>query len=411
MKEEDIWRRLLVKMFNSDPAFKRLCLLNDWWRLLSAPGPENRSQSERRCQEIYYKVRNFDSVWSAPAEKTGKILAGGLFSCVKLHGDSLFVGMLDGLIKMWSLSQLEVGRRPVRVMEGHEESVTCLDVMERVLVSGSLDHSVRVWSTESSSLLRVLRRQGSPIVMVRLLSDRLLWWTRSGSFQISSWRTFKRVEPDLRFSLMEDPVFCLMEVGEHYVVTTDTQKTAGLNSRDLVIYSSRTGMRLFEKDIFASHDISCLALDGHLLYIGCGNTVEVWDINISTCLAIIQSAAPDLLNINVKNIAVSDCLLVASLSNGNLFYMEVIKIIEQSLLTSTEPAIINWQVSGTTIRNTEQIWKNIDFSDKSLVFGLERRLGDIKVIRWEKTVEESSVRNAKLEYCQDSENFLDIDLK
>ena len=93
-----------------------------------------------------------------------------------------------------------------------------------------------------------------------------------------------------------------MDVGEHYVVTTETENAAGLNTRDLVVYSSRNGMRLFEKDIFACRDISCLALHGHLLYIGCGNTVEVWDINISTCLAIVQSASSDFHNINVKNI-------------------------------------------------------------------------------------------------------------
>ena len=410
MREEHIWRRLLIRMFTTEPAFKRLCLLNDWWRLLPNPRQDTELDTERKCKEICYKIRNFDALWKTPSMETGKIYAGGLFSCVKLSGDSLFVGMLDGLIKMWNLSEAGAGRRPVRVFEGHEESVTCVDVADSVLVSGSLDHTVRVWSTETSSLLRVLRRQGSPIVMVRLLSDRLLWWTRSGSFQISSWNGFKRVEPDVKFSLMEDPVFCLMEVGEHYVVTTETQEAAGLSSRDIVVYSSRSGTRLFEKDIFAGRDISCLALHGHLLYIGCGRTVEVWDVNISTCLAILQAASTDLLNITVKKIAVSDFLLVASLSNGNMFYMPVINIIEQSLLTSSEPAIINWQVSAETITNTEQTWKNIDFSDKSIVFGLERKLGDIKIIRWDKSVGDS-LAGAKVKQLEDSSAIFDIDLK
>ena len=112
----------------------------------------------------------------------------------------------------------------------------------------------------------------------------------------------------------------------------------------------------------------------------------------------------------MKKIAVSDFLLVASLSNGNMFYMPVINIIEQSLLTSSEPAIINWQVSAETITNTEQTWKNIDFSDKSIVFGLERKLGDIKIIRWDKSVGDS-LAGAKVKQLEDSSAIFDIDLK
>ena len=113
-------------------------------------------------------------------------------------------------------------RKPWRVFEGHEESVTCLDVDEEVLVSGSLDRSVRVWSLESSKLLRVLRREGSPIVTIRLLSDRLLWWAKSGNFQISSWETYNKVDLKCRFTIQEDPIKCIMCIGENYIVTNQT---------------------------------------------------------------------------------------------------------------------------------------------------------------------------------------------
>ena len=205
----------------------------------------------------------------------------------------------------------------------------------------------------------------------------------------------------MKFNLIEDPVSCLMDVGEHYVVTTETQEAGGLSSRDLVVYSSRTGMRLFEKDIFSSHDISCLALYGPLLYLGAGNTVEVWDVNISSCLAIIQSGSPDFNNIRVNNVAASDFLMVASLSNGNIFYIPVMEIIRQSLLASSEPAIINWQVAATLLSNTELTWKNIDFSRDNIVFGLEKKLGDIKIMTWNRTGEKP-----RLKYTEE-----DIDLK
>ena len=216
-------------------------------------------------------VTNYETIYSVNNLTSIKLMAGGLFSCLHLHHNLLFAGMLDGLIKMWDVTSLAQGasdlRRPLKLFEGHEESVTCLDVTAGLLVTGSLDRSVRVWSLESSSLLRVLRREGSPIHCVKMLSDRLLWWSRSGAFNISTWSGHTKVEAAFKFNINEDPNTCLMCINEHYIVTNQTEQNA-FNTRDVVVYSSATGMRLFEKDIFSSKDITCLSLEGHLLFIG-----------------------------------------------------------------------------------------------------------------------------------------------
>ena len=95
----------MLRMFNTDESFRTLCLLNDWWTFLSnPPSGHNEVETERKCKEICYKIQNFDSLWRSPTPDSGKIFAGGLFSCVKVRGNSMFVGMLDGLIKMWNLA-------------------------------------------------------------------------------------------------------------------------------------------------------------------------------------------------------------------------------------------------------------------------------------------------------------------
>ena len=46
----------------------------------------------------------YSQLWDAASVTTTKVMAGGLFSCVRLDGGRLLGGMLDGLIKMWSVA-------------------------------------------------------------------------------------------------------------------------------------------------------------------------------------------------------------------------------------------------------------------------------------------------------------------
>ena len=46
----------------------------------------------------------YSQLWDAASVSATKLMAGGLFSCVRLDGGRLLVGMLDGLIKMWSVA-------------------------------------------------------------------------------------------------------------------------------------------------------------------------------------------------------------------------------------------------------------------------------------------------------------------
>ena len=65
------------------------------------------------------------------------MITGGLYSALHLHGKFLFTGMLGGLIKMWELA---TPGRPLRVLEGHEERVTCFsssnDTLAGILLDG-----------------------------------------------------------------------------------------------------------------------------------------------------------------------------------------------------------------------------------------------------------------------------------
>ena len=85
----------MIKSFISEASLRRLCLLNSW--------PNSTAwEEESICRQVYYRVKNFHSLWRTEDLSTTE-LPGHMFSCLKLSGDSLFTGMINGDIREFNL--------------------------------------------------------------------------------------------------------------------------------------------------------------------------------------------------------------------------------------------------------------------------------------------------------------------
>ena len=76
----------------------------------------------------------------------------GLVTSVAVEGNVVVSGSLDKTIRVWDR---ESGKA-LRVLEGHSEFVTSVAVTGNVVVSGSIDETIRIWDRESGKMLRVL---------------------------------------------------------------------------------------------------------------------------------------------------------------------------------------------------------------------------------------------------------------
>ena len=47
------------------------------------------------------------------------------------------------------------------------------------------------------------------------------------------------------------------------------------------------------------------------------------------------------------------------------------------------PALLTWEESGSLICNKDRAWRNIHSAGNKIAFGLERKLGHIKVYQWQ----------------------------
>ena len=199
--------------------------------------------------------------------------------------------MLDGLIKMWELA---APSRPLRVLEGHEERVTCFSSNRDTLASGSLDHTVRLWSCTSGAMLRVLST--GEVAALKMEPGFLAWVTSSGSLQKYTWdgETPYKCLPKLRVKLGFRPDSSLLALGSSHVVA------ARRADRELAVYCLNTGHRLPDCDVVCGGELVCVALTGSLLAIAWGATVEVWSLAENSCLAVISSSLPGYIPSQVK---------------------------------------------------------------------------------------------------------------
>lgn len=126
--------------------------------------------------------------------------------------------------------------RSIRVLPGHEKAVCSLAANERWVVSGSQDHTIRVWDLESNSTKTILRGHVDSVSVLRFFPNGQLI---SGSFDRSirvwddanGWKSAGFVAPMAH----DDPITCLM------VISRTNQLASGTSGGEIKIWSPLPG--------------------------------------------------------------------------------------------------------------------------------------------------------------------------
>jgi F-box/WD-40 domain protein MET30 len=88
------------------------------------------------------------------------------------------------------------GRCVVRTLHGHEDGVMCLQFAENlaylpypVLISGSYDHTVRVWNTDTGAQIRCMRGHTRAIRALQFDEFKLITGSMDRTLRVWNWRT------------------------------------------------------------------------------------------------------------------------------------------------------------------------------------------------------------------------------
>ena len=106
--------------------------------------------------------------WSLASGECHKILIGhiGAVNCVALdphNKRNIYTGGADSLIKCWDSITGDL----LRDLKGHDATILCLFTHNRILYSGSADHTARAWAMEYGECTRIYWRNTSSVTCVQ----------------------------------------------------------------------------------------------------------------------------------------------------------------------------------------------------------------------------------------------------
>eukprot|EP00736_Rhodelphis_marinus_P008238 Rmarinus@m.27171 len=178
----------------------------------------------------------------------------------------------------------EVGET-IKTLDGHEDQVRAVAFSSdgKNILSGSMDHSVRLWDTDSGTCLRVMHGHTLETVSVAFSPDNQLLVSSSWDKQIRVWEK----ETGKLLKVMEghsDIVKAVCFTGDGTKIVSGSRDKTGR------IWSVKTGECLFVLTEHNNRVVSsvCPGPEGHLCFTGCKDgRVRMWDANTGKLVRIL----------------------------------------------------------------------------------------------------------------------------
>ncbi|KAI9745512.1 MAG: SCF ubiquitin ligase complex subunit cdc4 [Claussenomyces sp. TS43310] len=251
---------------------------------------------------------------------TGKVVAG---KPVMVPEKPLIItGSRDSQLRVWRLPEqggkrfMQISGTPdtdcpyfIRVLQGHNHSVRAIAAHEDTLVSGSYDHSVRVWKISTGETVHLLRGHEQKVYSVVLDNTRKRCISGSMDNTVKIWSLDTG---SCLFTLIgHSSLVGLLDLKEDRLVSAAADST-------LRIWDPETGSC---KATLSAHTgaITCFQHDGTKVVSGSDRTLKMWNVRTGECL---QDLLTDLSG--VWQVKFDDRRCVAAVQRDGLTYIEVI---------------------------------------------------------------------------------------
>eukprot|EP00808_Paulinella_micropora_P023114 g67260.t1 len=349
LRSEAVWRQLFVLHWHADFKYPT----QDVWRLppshaapfppktpsrtVHLPSPASPSSDTlTTAAKVVWRSRfharlKVERSWSPLYTPCVSSLAGhnGTVTCLKFKGNQLVSGSDDGSLHLWRLKAVTDTDAPlfqqhhnntkvtykISSFMGHGGPVWCLDTYKDLLVSGSYDQTIKVWSLRAGTAEATLRGHTSWVSCVSVHDAIIVsgsWDATLKLWRLSSPSALPALERKKAQTDNEQPriagscvatmeghagnvIYCLQWNRTNNTVVTGTRRQA-VEQWDLY-----TGQRQLT---YMGHtkQVYCLQSDSEKVVSGSGDhSIKVWDPRSARCEMTLNAHSNPVLTLQYKD--------------------------------------------------------------------------------------------------------------
>lgn len=225
---------------------------------------------------IFAGLRDMIKAWNLNTQHELIIRgSGGQVNAITMFEDILFAGMEDGTVLSWKCtSETSFSGAPTS-LEGHTKSVLSLIVGAKRLFSGSADHTIRVWDTESLECVHVLNGHTGDVTAVLCWDHYLLSGSLDKKIKIWAATESGNIEEVYEHDVDDGVVaFCGMHDAEGKPILLCSCKDNSVCLYDLPSFVERG--RVFSRMEVEAIQIGC---EGLFFTGDAAGLVSVWKLN------------------------------------------------------------------------------------------------------------------------------------
>ncbi|XP_061921790.1 F-box/WD repeat-containing protein 7-like isoform X2 [Entelurus aequoreus] len=161
-----------------------------WREKCHEEGISERSPPRRRKCEVvsvwkstYIRQHRIENNWKKGDTRKAKELKGHddhVITCLQFSGDLIISGSDDNTLKVWSA----VTGKCLRTLTGHTGGVWCSQMAGATVISGSTDRTLRVWNAESGDCVHTLYGHTSTVRCMHLHGNRVVSGSRDTTLRV-----------------------------------------------------------------------------------------------------------------------------------------------------------------------------------------------------------------------------------
>jgi len=144
-----VFKRKVEAMVENDEGLQELAEQEQWNTCLYIPSDEVLDCTVYK--KMLAKIFLLKDMWRCREPKAKRLFCDSFVLSIKCDDDKIFCGLNNGCIQAWDLATL--GK--TREQECHDKGVKCIDMNNKVFLTGSYDTTFKVWRKDDWSCVKI----------------------------------------------------------------------------------------------------------------------------------------------------------------------------------------------------------------------------------------------------------------